>query len=178
MWRFEYCIGNTLKWEGGYSNDTADRGGETYCGISRKYNPDWAGWKVIDAYKRVHGLERGEVVAGNKLLNECVTDYYKAQYWNSINAEALLGEYFLPLLFDWYVHSGAVATKALQALVGVKPDGNIGPKTIAAINAVDDKLLFTQLKERRIMFLKAIVQRDPTQGKYINGWLRRVNSFT
>lgn len=37
-----------IKHEGGYVNDPDDKGGETYKGIARKFNPDWKGWKIID----------------------------------------------------------------------------------------------------------------------------------
>lgn len=39
--------------EGGYVNDKDDAGGETYRGISRKYNPTWQGWTMIDSYKNI-----------------------------------------------------------------------------------------------------------------------------
>ena len=38
----------TCKHEGGYSFDPDDAGGETYKGISRRFNPQWSGWKIID----------------------------------------------------------------------------------------------------------------------------------
>ena len=38
--------------EGGYVNDSDDAGGETYLGISRKNNPNWSGWKLIDSIKK------------------------------------------------------------------------------------------------------------------------------
>ena len=37
--------------EGGYVNDKDDAGGETYRGISRKYNPTWQGWIMNVSYK-------------------------------------------------------------------------------------------------------------------------------
>lgn len=38
--RFLKSLMFVLKWEGGYSNDPNDPGGETKYGISKKYNPD------------------------------------------------------------------------------------------------------------------------------------------
>ena len=38
--------------EGGWVNDPNDIGGETYRGISRKFNPKWNGWSVIDEMKK------------------------------------------------------------------------------------------------------------------------------
>lgn len=34
--------------EGGYINDIADKGKETFKGLSRNANPDWEGWNKID----------------------------------------------------------------------------------------------------------------------------------
>ena len=34
--------------EGGYVNDPDDAGGETYLGISRRYNPNSKIWNIID----------------------------------------------------------------------------------------------------------------------------------
>lgn len=39
--------------EGGYVNDKDDAGGETYRGISRKYNPTWQGWTMIDLIRNI-----------------------------------------------------------------------------------------------------------------------------
>lgn len=40
-----------LKKEGRYSNNPSDQGGETYCGISRKFHPGWVGWPTVVAAK-------------------------------------------------------------------------------------------------------------------------------
>ena len=39
MGDFKTSLARTLRWEGGYSDDPVDRGGETYRGISRKNFP-------------------------------------------------------------------------------------------------------------------------------------------
>jgi len=49
---FSQIIPTTLKHEGGYANHPADKGGETYRGITRKNNDEWQGWKVINEVKR------------------------------------------------------------------------------------------------------------------------------
>ena len=38
--------------EGGYVDDPDDSGGETYLGISRRYNPDSKMWNIIDDIKK------------------------------------------------------------------------------------------------------------------------------
>ena len=42
-------IAAILKEEGRYNNNPSDQGGETYCGISRKFQPGWIGWPRVDA---------------------------------------------------------------------------------------------------------------------------------
>ena len=48
---FNLSIPKILKHEGGYVDNPNDIGKETYGGISRKYNPNWEGWKFIDDWK-------------------------------------------------------------------------------------------------------------------------------
>ena len=50
---YKEAIKKTLKYEGGYVNDKDDRGGETYRGVSRRYHPNWSGWKIVDEYKQM-----------------------------------------------------------------------------------------------------------------------------
>lgn len=52
MANFKIALDKVLSREGGYINDPDDKGGETYKGISRKYNPDWKGWRIIDNTKK------------------------------------------------------------------------------------------------------------------------------
>ena len=48
---FSKAIPKLLKKEGGYVNNPADRGGETYKGIARKYHKSAFMWTLIDRYK-------------------------------------------------------------------------------------------------------------------------------
>ena len=49
---FKEAFELTLAHEGGYVKDPDDRGGETYKGIARRYNPGWSGWARIDKAKK------------------------------------------------------------------------------------------------------------------------------
>lgn len=57
-----------IEGEGKHTKDPRDPGGETYSGISRKYNPDWEGWKYID---------KGDYASADRL----VKGFYLAKYW-------------------------------------------------------------------------------------------------
>ena len=76
--------------EGGYVNDKDDAGGETYRGISRKYNPTWQGWNMIDQYKKhytVGSKEFKSKLDNDIQLQKLVWSKYKLErikYYNDI----------------------------------------------------------------------------------------------
>ena len=41
---FKVAFAKTIRFEGGYVNHKADKGGETYKGIARNFWPKWKGW--------------------------------------------------------------------------------------------------------------------------------------
>lgn len=166
---FNKHIDNTLKWEGGYSNNTNDTGGETYRGISRIHNPTWQGWKVVDAAQPKYN----EIIPS---LEPIVKQWYKQHYWNRIRLDEVCNERVAGFIFDWYVNSGNLAIKKLQGIVGAAVDGIIGNETIYKTNNYDSGL-FEKLKIARISFVKAIVRNNPSQKVFLNGWLNRINSF-
>jgi type VI secretion system secreted protein VgrG len=81
------------------------------------------------------------------------------------------------ILFDGYVNMGANAVKLMQNLVGVKQDGQIGPATVAAINASDELELFEEYKEERKRFYVNLANRKPELQVFLKGWLNRMDSF-
>lgn len=170
---FKTALKNTLQHEGGYANVTGDTGGETYQGISRKNWPAWWGWAIIDKAKPKHN----QVLKG-KQLAALVEVFYYEHFWKPIQGDRISDQRITNLLFDFYVHSGYHAIKSVQRVVKVKDDGIVGIQTVAAINAADAVAVFAGLKAARIKFLKDIATRKPDQGKFLEGWMNRVNSFS
>jgi lysozyme family protein len=73
---------------------------------------------------------------------------------------------------DFAVNSGVSrAVIFLQEIVGVAPDGKIGPLTLEAIHKWDSVKLIEKLCANRLAFLKRL-STWPTFGK---GWSRRVS---
>jgi lysozyme family protein len=172
--QYRRAIAEVLPHEGGYAMVPGDRGGETYCGISRVHHPKWAGWRIVDIAKPLRWNQKIK----DSVLEGLVLEFYYVEKWcRQLRADDIKDVRVATLLLDWQVHSGDVASKAVQRLVGVKPDGVIGPVTIAAINKVPGKQLFGWLKERRLMFLHGNVKAVPGNAKFLRGWLDRVNSF-
>jgi len=69
------------------------------------------------------------------------------------------------------------ATEWLRQAVGVEADGQLGPKTIAAVNAADPHRVAIRLACIRIRFFGQDVHNDPSQAKWLNGWLARATGF-
>ena len=147
--------------EGGYvlHNVPGDRGGMTYAGIARNMNPQWEGWALID---------RGEQVPAHM-----VREFYKANYWAPIRGDELQHQSTAQAIFDFHVNAGAVARKLAQLVVGATPDGVIGAKTAAALNAYDPDKFVLAYALAKIARYRDIVTRDRTQGKFLLGWINR-----
>lgn len=152
----------TITAEGGYklTNIASDRGGQTYAGISRRANPRWPGWAYID---------RGETPP-----TQMVRDFYKQEYWDRVRGDEIENPHTAESIYDFAVNGGwKTSVKLAQAVVRVTPDGVIGPKTLAAINAFDPAMFAALFALAKIQRYTDIVKRDRTQGKFLLGWLSR-----
>lgn len=148
--------------EGGYkfTDDPADKGGQTYAGIARKHHPDWAGWQFIDSGK---GVEP-----------QWVRAFYKINYWNPMRLDEVHSQRIARTLFDFGVNAGiGTAVKLAQIILGTTPDGKVGPKTLAALNGAEEDLFIATYALAKIARYRDIVQRDRTQIKFLMGWLNR-----
>lgn len=99
------------------------------------------------------------------------------RYWNKWSGDAIKNQSIANLLVDWYWTSGVYGIKFPQRILGVKDDGVVGPKTIAAINNYpNQKELFQKLWNRRKKHFESIATGN--KKKFLNGWLRRLSDFT
>lgn len=163
----------TAQHEGGWVKDSADRGGETYAGIARKFHPHWHGWAIVDAVK---SKKRGQFI-DNPTLRMHVKSFYRTEFWNKMHGDLIKSQRVAGFIYDWFVNSGALGIKKAQQAIGVVADGKVGPKTLAAINKQSEAELMDQLITARIRFVTSIVIANPSQQKFLNGWLNRILSF-
>ena len=111
--------------EGGYVNNPNDKGGETYKGIARKYNPDWVGWSVVDDIKKHHPTTFKGILKATPQLEKYVQELYKIKYWNVLNLDNFKSQSIAEELFDTCVNCGrANAIKIVKKLVGKNNDCN------------------------------------------------------
>ena len=137
------CLAQILKAEGGFANLKHDSGGMTNMGVTKKTYENWVGREVTEQEMR-------------DLTVEDVAPIYKDRYWNRVRCDELVDGADL-LLFDLSVHSGPRrSVKIAQQTAGTVVDGLIGPKTIAAINAMDQTEFIKKFSENRLEFYKRI----------------------
>lgn len=188
MAEFEPAVEKVLVHEGGYANIKADRGGETYKGIARKFHPKWPGWKLIDQAKEASGFPKS--LNKNTSLHRHVKTLYRQQYWAPINGDKIPNQEIAEELFDTGVNMGIRrSAKFLQSSINLLNrneamqadllvDGNIGQKTITALK----KTLQTDSSNRYVVLLLNlfqgmryinILQANPSQEIFTRGWLKR-----
>ena len=111
--------------EGEYINDSDDSGGETYRGISRRYNPNWDGWKYIDEYKRRYrGKSLNKVLKADERIQDMVKELYKDKYWDIFELDDIPSQRIAYQMFDTCVNCGQVAAiRFAQASLGERIDG-------------------------------------------------------
>jgi lysozyme family protein len=152
--------------EGGYTLHTipGDRGGQTYAGIARNFNPDWEGWEFVD---------RRETPP-----TPMVRNWYHTNYWLPIAGDHLIHQAVASSIFNFAVNSSApgrptVAVKLAQLVAGATPDGSLGSRSVAALNAMDPEKFVMAYALAKIARYRDIVTRDRTQIKFLLGWINR-----
>ena len=154
-----------LRWEGGFANDPADRGGATMKGITIG---------TFTTYRKSKGKPTPTVTDLKNISDQEWGDVFKSLFWDNWCADNIKSQSIANILVDWVWASGKYGITIPQKILGVAQDGVVGPKTLEALNARDADKLFAQLKQARINFVETIVKRNPSQKKFINGWKRRI----
>jgi lysozyme family protein len=163
--RFDLCLDEVLRHEGGYVDHPSDPGGATNLGITHK---TLARWRHVSPWwnlpkQAVKDLQRPEAAK-----------IYRASYWERSAAGQLPPGLDLAL-FDFAVNSGPDrAIRTLQAELNVAADGQVGPLTLEAVETYARRKglppLIGALCERRLTFLNRL----PTFAAFGRGWTNRV----
>lgn len=164
---FNRSVSLTIIAEGGelFSQNAADKGGATRYGISLA---------TLSAYRNTTCTPAD---VKNMMRQEAEAIYF-SRYWLPLRADEYGSDALAASVFDCGVLTGpANAARMLQACVGATVDGNVGPKTLAAVKAADKLATMRTFSAAWQSYLIAIVQRDPTQSVFLIGWLRRAASM-
>lgn len=153
-----------LKWEGGFSDHPADRGGATNKGIT------------LATFRQFYGKD-STVDDLRSMTDAQWLHIFKTGYWDRWKADDIESQSVANILVDWVWASGVYGIKEPQKLLGLTADGIVGPATLKAVNSQDAKEFFEKLKEARISFVERIVASNPSQKVFLNGWKNRINDF-
>jgi len=189
----------SFKNEGGWVNDPNDLGGETYRGISRRYNPNWAGWAYIDSLKPSNVIKKNWT---DSKADEFARMFYKSQSWDSMKLDLAKSQDNANQLYDHSLSGLPRAIEQAKAVLKRKFKKNVvenqkmSESDILALNEVDQKQFFDEYKKVREEFFKYSASmfnpKDSLYGDillkynkhpkasnsvYINGWLSRVNKY-
>ncbi len=150
---FETAVTRVLAHEGGFSDHAADPGGRTRYGIT-------------EAVARRVGY-RGDM---RELPLDLAKRIYLEDYWKPIRADELPPA-VRHAVFDAAVNSGPrQAVLWLQRAAGVDADGVIGPRTLAAVHALDSHALRSRILAQRLRMMTTL----DNWPAFSRGWARRI----
>ena len=169
--KFNSVIGNSFDFEGGYSNNKYDRGGETNYGITNIF---------MEQYKKA--LPDGKVKPIKEITKEDAYNMYNAM-WNQHNLGYIKDKGIATLLNDYMINSNEwKVAKRVQDILNqkghsIKVDGLFGTKTLEAINNTDKEWLIEKILIDRYNNYRKQVKDEQSQIHNYKGWINRLNKI-
>lgn len=147
--------------EKGISNSPYDRGGFTVDGVT------------LTTFRRFYGQDKTEADLRNMTRPQW-RHIMKTGYWDVCKADSIEDQKLAEIITDWCVNSGTARIKNVQTILGVRPDGAVGPITLGAINGADRDELYRRIMAARVAWFERIVRNDPAQERNLEGWMNRL----
>ncbi len=182
--RFQTCFSFSLGEEIGPYGDTGgyvsaeraaqigDRGGETWSGIARTFNPKWPGWLIIDRLKSYPEFPKN--LPKDAELVQLRADLYRTNYWDRFHCGEMPPGLDLALFDASVQHLPIPAAKIFQQAVGARDDGQIGDGTIQAAWNADKGYALERYFVIRTMFYMDILVSKPATMPNRDGWFGRL----
>lgn len=151
----------------GFADDPDDRGGATMVGVTIG---------TYRSYCKYKGKKVPSVTDLKNISYKEWRDIVHTMFWSKWKADLIEDQNVANMIVDWVWASGqGIGIKRVQKILGVTADGIVGPKTIAAVNAQNPKELFKKVYDGRAAHFNAIVKANPSQKKWLKGWMNRIN---
>ena len=179
---FDTAFFKLMFWEGGgvFHKVPGDQGGATNYGISLRFLKSLP-LDESDVDRDGHVTE-----ADIKALTDFTAKaFYRKHFWLHYQLGEIEREPVATKLLNIFVNmrgqtAARVAQRALAScgIHDVKEDGYLGPLSFAAINEItcSDSLTamyLAALRAHQESIYRLICAADPTQNKFLNGWIRR-----
>ena len=169
---FDQAVAFTLKNEGGFVDDPADRGGATNFGITQR---------TLNAWRYSKGLS----LAGVEILVPATAqEIYFDLYWKpfSFSEISLIGPAIA--IFDAGVlfGTGAGILGAQRALIatgyaGVTVDGTVGARTLEALNSTNPSFFLRVFVAQLALHIADVCAKRSQDVKFQRGWTDRVKRY-
>ena len=184
---FERLFARTLTHEGGFSDHLLDNGGVTKYGITQHtLNAYQDNLSATTPSLSTDGSPNLAQTTIASLTQTEAMQIYWVMYYQQPKIY-LLSSAIQPVIFDMAVNHGPKRSiKILQhvlnisGLVNISQDGQLGPITARACDQVYQQMgdyLINALSDERVAFYHRIVARQPNQQIFLNGWLRRAQTY-
>lgn len=165
---FENAIPIVLKNEGGYTDNPDDPGSATNYGISTRFLLSEPSIGITDA----------------KLLTVIqASAIYEKYWWNFYSYGNIVDQTIATKIFDLCVNMSTTVHKIVQTVLNEQfwctliVDGNLGPKSIAAINAVNmlttQQTLINGISDGAWQHYQNIITANPKEVQFAEGWKNR-----
>jgi lysozyme family protein len=159
----------TRSHEGGYSKPRLGDPNPTLWGVTQH---------AYDTYRE----QTGQPIRPVRQMTELECRAVYEDYWTQSKAPLMPTSEVALLVFDMFFNSPPREShKMLQRVVGVTPDGAIGPDTLKAVHAAaeaDHKALLVRLTGARATRYRKLAENDPAGlGVNLRGWLARVTAI-
>lgn len=175
----EHIIDDVLRREGWpkYTDLPADRGGPTKGGVTLGAWRDY----IDDQTATAEDLQA--------VTEEQAREFYEFKFIVEPKFDAIQDQNLRHLLIDAGVnHHPRHPSKWLQAALGVKQDGRIGPITLEATACANPRVLYWRVLSRRVQLYGRLVSADRElkrarhagfhlQAEFASGWNNRAASF-
>lgn len=163
MAEFEKYAPTLKKLEGGFVNNPNDPGGATMCGVTlNTYRTYFGDKKTVDDLKNIKDMEWRAIMR---------------TYWNRALADHISNQSIAEIVVDFYINAGTKGLKAVQTALGCNPDGVVGKRTLAALNAEPQDCVFCKIRKSRIDYYMSLADNNPKMKTFLKGWVNRTNSF-
>ena len=147
--------------EKGVADHKEDKGGFTVDGVT------------LSTFRRFYGADKTESDLRN-ISSFQWNNIMKSGYWDKCKADQIDNQKIAEIITDWCVNSGTDRIRNVQTILGVKPDGCVGPVTLGAINGGDADDLYRRIMTARRGWFERIVRNDPRQKVNLRGWMNRL----
>lgn len=170
---FEDFVKHIAKWEGGYSNDPLDRGGETVRGIT------WGTYQTI-------GPKLGFPATKERFLKLTFDDFAKfvKYFWDRSSANEIRDKRNAAHITQLRWGNANRIPQFLNKIFAAKgiqdrvpSDTLLTKQNIKNINSLNQDELFDTIHKLKMDHYEGIIRNDPSQSRFRTGWQRRANDF-